>query len=737
MKAARHGSLVWLALATLSACSVLEGEDEAAGRGAGAGGGAANGAAGGAGNVGADGGALSATGGGAGGGGGGGGGGTGDSGGGGGAVDAGRDARSTVDGGFVVPSNHPRVYLNAANLTRLKSTLAASTPAASRFKTTVDTAVAGGDVYAFEPWNAALMSKLTGQASYCTWAVGKIEADVAAAEATIASGGTPEVAGDSYLYVGDAIGNLALVYDWCFDSIAPAARTRWIAYANQAVWNVWNPDQAKWGGRTVPWSGWSVDNPVNNYYFSFLRATMLLGLGTTGENPEAATWVKRFRDDKIHAELIPIYERDLTGGGSREGTGYGIAMRDLFRLYDFWQATTGENLADKTDHARSSMAWLTHATVPTLDRIAPIGDHARDSTAALFDYHRDYLQVLTKLYPSDPLARVTKDYLATCSVKQMGQGFMRYSDFIYDDPSITRKNLGDLYPTYHAVGTGYVFARSGWTTDATWLEFTAGPYTESHAHHDQGQLLVYKRGWLAYDGNIDSSSGIVQEEEVHNIVRLSRGGQAVRMQEGQGPAAMRALRDDADLTHTAGNLAPAYPASAGVAKDEREVVFIKPNVIVVFDRVAGAAGQGALDKRWQINTPANVSVSGTRATIQGPSASLAIFPVTPAAAPSVVSIGSVSGDVNAGSQIAYTQSSSGTDYFLMVLSLDGTVTAVSESNAAGQRGAEITMTGGRSALVRFSEGAIGGAVTLRTNGSVTKNVTLDATIATLPELAVP
>ncbi len=727
MKFARHGSLVSLALATLSACSVLEGDDEAPGR-APSGGDVNGGAAG----AGADGGPVSATGGGVAAGADGGG-----TGGDGGAVDAGRDARSTIDGGFVVPSSHPRVYLNAANMTRLKATLAAPSAAAARFKTTVDTAVAGGDVYAFEPWNAALMSKLTGQASYCTWAVSKIEADVTAAEATIASGGTPEVAGDSYLYVGEAIGNLALVYDWCFDAIAPAARTRWIAYANQAVWNVWNPDQAKWGTHVVPWSGWSVDNPVNNYYFSFLRATMLLGLGTTGENPEAATWVKRFRDDKIHAELIPTYERDLAGGGSREGTGYGIAMRELFRLYDFWQATTGENLADKTDHARASMAWLTHATVPTLDRIAPIGDHARDSTAALFDYHRDYLQVLSTLYASEPLARVTKDYLATCSVKQMGQGFMRYSDFIYDDPSITRKSLGDLYPTYHAVGTGYVFARSGWTADATWLEFTAGPYTESHAHHDQGQLLVYKREWLAYDGNIDSSSGIVQEEEVHNIVRLSRGGQAVRMQEGQGPAAMRALRDDVDLTHAAGNVAPAYPAGAGVAKDEREVVFLKPNVIVVFDRVAGAAGQGALDKRWQINTPASVSVSGTRATIQGASSSLAVFPVTPAVTPSVVSIGSVSGDVNAGSQIAYTQSSSGTDYFLMVLSLDGAVTAVTESNASGQRGVEIGMTNGRSALVRFNETAVGGAAMLRTNGNVTKTVTLDGTIATLPELAVP
>ena len=36
---------------------------------------------------------------------------------------------------------------------------------------------------------------------------------------------------------------------------------RWIAYANQAVWNVWNHTAARWGSKTFPWSGWSVNNP--------------------------------------------------------------------------------------------------------------------------------------------------------------------------------------------------------------------------------------------------------------------------------------------------------------------------------------------------------------------------------------------------------------------------------------------------------------------------------------------
>ena len=103
----------------------------------------------------------------------------------------------------------------------------------------------------------------------------------------IAANQRATVAGDSYLEVGPMVGSVALVYDWTYSLLTPTQRTRWITYANQAVWNVWNYQQAKWGNTTYAWSGWSIDNPSNNYYYSFLKATMLLGLASQGDNSQA------------------------------------------------------------------------------------------------------------------------------------------------------------------------------------------------------------------------------------------------------------------------------------------------------------------------------------------------------------------------------------------------------------------------------------------------------------------
>ena len=181
----------------------------------------------------------------------------------------------------VYPTAHPRIYLTS-NRARLSAALYANTAAASRFKTIADRWLAGGDVYNFSPWNAALLGQLTGNTAYCAKAVATVEAQVVAAEANIAANQAPLVAGDSYLEIGNMIGDVALVYDWCFNQTTSAQRTRWLRYANQAVWNVWHHDTAKWGSATIPWTGWSVNDPSDNYYYSFLRATMLLGCCRAG-----------------------------------------------------------------------------------------------------------------------------------------------------------------------------------------------------------------------------------------------------------------------------------------------------------------------------------------------------------------------------------------------------------------------------------------------------------------------
>src|SRR5207249_11935082 len=122
-----------------------------------------------------------------------------------------------------------------------QTALTTGTAAATRMKSSADSWVAGNDYWGFNAWNAALFTPLTGDPKYCAKAISVVDAQVAAAELAMSSGTQPVVANDSYLDVGDMIGNVAIVYDWCHDTVSSSQATRWLAYANQAVWNVWNP----------------------------------------------------------------------------------------------------------------------------------------------------------------------------------------------------------------------------------------------------------------------------------------------------------------------------------------------------------------------------------------------------------------------------------------------------------------------------------------------------------------
>ncbi|MCA9520059.1 MAG: hypothetical protein KC609_03770, partial [Myxococcales bacterium] len=343
--------------------------------------------------------------------------------------------------GLYLQPGHPKVLLNAEVKARLQKKLSDKTKDALAFQQIVDTSVAGDPVYNFDWSNAALLYQLTGDESYCEAAITAVDAIVSDAETAIDNGQVPEVAGDSYLYVGETVAEIMLTYDWCYDKLSTDQRERWFAYSNQAVWNVWNHEQASWGGTPHPWSGWSVDNPSNNYYYSFLRATMILGLATKGEKSEADTWLSTFRTEKLDNQLFPTFKSDLIGGGSREGTGYGISMRSLYQLFAIWEASTNERLYDKTPHAYDTAFYLMHAVLPTLDYIAPIGDHARESTGKLFDYHREFMLVLTGFFADQPLGHVGQQWLSQIAVAEMSQHFTKVTEFLFFDPTIPTQAL--------------------------------------------------------------------------------------------------------------------------------------------------------------------------------------------------------------------------------------------------------------------------------------------------------
>src|SRR5664279_1631103 len=131
------------------------------------------------------------------------------------------------------PDAHPRILLGTRKAD-LQAALAANTPAAVRFRTVVDSWIGGNDL-GLSAWHAALLGPLTADPKYCAKAIGVVETMVTTAEAAIAAGQVPHAAGDSYYFVGEDIGDLALTYDWCFDTVTANQKTRWLAYADQAI----------------------------------------------------------------------------------------------------------------------------------------------------------------------------------------------------------------------------------------------------------------------------------------------------------------------------------------------------------------------------------------------------------------------------------------------------------------------------------------------------------------------
>lgn len=483
--------------------------------------------------------------------------------------------------------------VSRAELTLDLSYVDTQSPAWQRFVAWVDQALDGTPPYGFSATDAVTVYRVTGQSAYAQLAIATVEAEVQEAEGFIALGQAPPIAGDQYLESGPRLHDLALVYAWCHPLLTAPQRARWGAYAEQTVWNLWHHQQASWGGVPRPWPGWGVDDPGNNYHFSFLEATMFWGLAS-----DSATWLALLADEKLPA--LAAYWAQLPGGGSREGTGYGVALMRLFELYRLWRDSTGVDLGAASTHLADTLDYWIHATVPTGDRYAPIGDLARESYPWLYDYHRR-LVLEARAMATQPAARDRASWwLHRISVDEMESGFNLRHDLL---PS----GVTEVQPAarvHHATGAGHLFARTSWGTDATWMSFVAGRYDQSHAHQDQGSFNLFRGDFLAVSEYVFSHSGIEQGTEQHNLVRFDRAG--VPIGQLEGTVSTLAVQAGEDGVRLLADLTPAYGAGRGVGLWQRTAELTATG-LWLDDRFAVDPDVEAV---FQVNLPVEPTLAG-------------------------------------------------------------------------------------------------------------------------------
>jgi hypothetical protein len=442
------------------------------------------------------------------------------------------DANETPAAGGVYTPMQPlnlaaqRPFISLADY----SHAAPGSPIFVKFKNWVNEAVDDHSPgYGYSSTDAVIMFSRSGEAKYIDDAIARVDAQVRSAEAEIAAGEAPAISNDSYLDVGEEMEELALAYDYGIASnkLDQEHQARWKAYGDQVLSNLWSPNTATWGSGApghFAWSGWSINNPGNNYNFSFIEATQMWALATQNQ-----AWIHFLQTYKF--PLIANYYAGIIGGGSREGTGYGTAQKRLWENARMWRSSTGEDLTTVRTHGRESVDYWINATVPTRDYFAPIGDLSRQALPEMFDYQENLVREAMMAAPGTEQARHGLWWLRHNSVPDLlTQGFTLRTALLQPQPADTELEPSAL--TYSAPGVGQFFTRSSWSQDATWLQLTAGPYDESHAHEDQGGFTLYRGTWLAVTSNIWSNSGLQGGgggssgndlgTAVNNVVRFDR-----------------------------------------------------------------------------------------------------------------------------------------------------------------------------------------------------------------------
>jgi hypothetical protein len=422
---------------------------------------------------------------------------------------------------------------------------------------------------------------ITGDASYCGRAVPIVDGWMH---------DPGQIAQSGYIYVDDYLATMSMVRSWC-PNVSAAQKTLWAQIANSTL-------DAMWGRGC---DGWGVCDLFNNYHNHFVRASVYWGIAS-GDPARLAFGRQKF-DEQLSA-LAAV----LPDGGSREGMGYFYAVKHLndtaMVLHD-----SGYGDAFNANHYLTGSALVyVHGTTPDLAHFAPIGSQTQGSDAPLNDYRRGFVGEASH-QTNDASAKRQMDWWLT---------------HIFQD--VYRANTWDnlwTYPetqtppplVYKAARVG-VFGRTAWSSDAAYAVTVIGDRSQSHSHAEQGEVMVWKNGWLTVPGHTFSHSGITDEASksgrAKNVIGFYKGG-AEQIQ-GEGPPAECGYTENqatGDYTLCL-DLTALYAPTAGVSQWKRVTQFAG-GVATVTDSVQLSGSSTTATQQWIVGTQPTCTAGGCTA----------------------------------------------------------------------------------------------------------------------------
>lgn len=390
------------------------------------------------------------------------------------------------------------------------------------------------------------------------------------------------------LATGHQLLGLAVVYDWCYDDLDPAARTTLgdtLLRRGTAMYNAASAGQAWWHRAYL-----------QNHLWVDTCGLAAAGLALAPERPETVAWAQ-LTLTKWRTTLAALAD----DGASHEGVGYWeYGLEYLLKFMDLARALLGADLYD-TPWFRQTARYGLYLTLPRAswtraNCVVDLADCPRSHW-----YGPDYqLRALAHEY-RDGHAQWLADTLARAKVCAAGADWL---NLLWYDPTVQAVPPDDL-PTLAAFDDlGLVSARSGWDGRESLVIFKCGPCLGRHAvehfdydpgsghvHPDCGQVLVFAHGeWLLRDDGYRAKA-----TRNHNTLTIDGRGQLGEGRlwfNGKEALAVKALprveraTSTPELDTLVGDATAAYPAALGLRRFRRTLEWHKPNRLLIRDELA-------------------------------------------------------------------------------------------------------------------------------------------------------
>jgi len=435
---------------------------------------------------------------------------------------------------------------------------------------------------------------------------------------------------------GSDLALCAIVYDLCYAHWTDKQRERFHAYVNETVEANVDSETHVFHNGWYGYKHWGIGLACYAAYY---------------ENPRAQEILHGLEED-WRSRAAPALELAGAGGGWAEG--YYVN----YWLYEWLFFCEAARRCEGVDYYADAPQFFGNRAVASMFETYPgIGIYNSrrsipmgDGGGRVFGGDRDKVlaarRILVNHFRDDPAHQAVHTFNER--TPRSSVGVYAYKDFLWRDTSVPKGNLDGFRLSHVSPGPGYVYARSSWDEDATYLFFKCGDRFTAHQHLDVGHFLIYKYEELAGDGGHYDSFGSSHDVNYHlrtiahstmlvydpcetwpairaGDVTGNDGGQMHDWPHHNGavtdPAQWHreeALYDIADIlafedqgayVYVAGDCTRAY-SPRKLSCFTRQIVFLRPETFVIFDRVETAEPQ--FKKTWLLQAMKPPAASGER-----------------------------------------------------------------------------------------------------------------------------